>query len=313
MYPWDDAVFEMNHDLILIRYGELSLKSPYVRKQFESALVRNISQAFERRGVTCRLIKEWGRIYLFTTEINQGTSILQHIFGITSISPTVQTTAEIQQMSDSAVSVAKQTIRENDRFALRVTRTGTHPFTSQEIAIRLGDDIRKITKARVDLTHPTVEIGIDIRNKNTFLFTERIPCSGGLPLGTQGKVVVLVENPWSLLAGWYLMRRGCTLIMVIVDDTQQEKIFSFLKEWNAPSNLLNLSQSNHLNEDISKIVLDQGCDAVVSGLTFADSFVDVIEKSTCLKNKIPVPTLYPLLAMTKDFINQKCKEVGLLI
>ena len=177
MYPWDDAVFEMKYDLILIRYGELSLKSPYVRKQFESTLVRNITQAFERKGVLCRVTKEWGRIYLLTEEIAQGIKILQRIFGITSISPAVQTTAEIQQMTDSAVSVAKQTIQENDRFALRVTRTGTHPFTSQEIAIRLGDELRKITKARVDLTHPTVEIGIDIRNKNAFLFTERIPGS----------------------------------------------------------------------------------------------------------------------------------------
>ncbi|MCX6665102.1 MAG: THUMP domain-containing protein [Euryarchaeota archaeon] len=303
----------MKYDLILIRYGELSLKSPYVRKQFESTLIRNISQAFERRGLTCRIIKEWGRIYLFTDEIKQGTTILQHIFGITSISPSIQTTAEMQQISDSAVSVAKQTIRENDRFALRVTRTGNHPFTSQEVAIRVGDDIRKNTDAAVDLTHPTVEIGIDIRNKNAFLFTKRIPGSGGLPLGTQGKVIVLVENSWSLLAGWYLMRRGCTPIMAIIDDTQKEKIFSFLKEWNAPSNLLNLSQSNHLNEEISKNVLDQGCDAVVSGLTFADSSFDVIEKSTNLKNNIPVPTLYPLLAMTKDFINQKSQEVGLLV
>jgi adenylyl- and sulfurtransferase ThiI len=47
----------MNHDIILVRYGELSLKSSYVRKYFVSILVRNIKKSTYTRRHTAQYHK----------------------------------------------------------------------------------------------------------------------------------------------------------------------------------------------------------------------------------------------------------------
>ena len=77
----------MKYDLMLIRYGELSLKSTYVRKQFESTLVRNIKNAFKLNNLQCKITTERGRIYLHTNEISKGLNVLKRIFGMPKVKP----------------------------------------------------------------------------------------------------------------------------------------------------------------------------------------------------------------------------------
>jgi len=93
----------MNYDLILIRYGELSLKSSFVRKQFESILIRNIKYAFAFNNISCKIKTERGRIYLHTDEISKGLDVLKRIFGITSFSPAVKTSSKIDQISNYSI------------------------------------------------------------------------------------------------------------------------------------------------------------------------------------------------------------------
>ena len=219
----------MNYDIILVRYGELSLKSAYVRNYFESTLVRNIKKALAQENILYRITKERGRIYLSTTEISKSCLVLSRIFGIVSFSPAVQTTSKIEDISKVALQLTKNIITKEKSFAIRSTRVGTHTFSSQQVAIQVGNDIVKATQVKVDLTHPDVELFIEIRDKKSFLFTEKIKGVGGLPLGTQGKILVLVENPSSLLAAWYLMRRGCNVIIVNIKKSNDESIHSFFQ------------------------------------------------------------------------------------
>ena len=218
----------MNYDIILVRYGELSLKSTYVRKYFESTLVRNIKKALAQENIPHSITKERGRIYLSTTEIPKSCLVLSRIFGIVSFSPAVQTTSDIGDMSIVALQLIKNILTKEKSFAIRSTRVGTHTFSSQQVAIQIGNDIVKATHAKVDLTHPDVELFIEIRDKKSFLFTEKIKGVGGLPLGTQGKILALIENPFSLLAAWYLMRRGCNVLIANTKKTNDESLYSFL-------------------------------------------------------------------------------------
>ena len=210
----------MDYDLIFIRYGELSLKSRYVRNHFESTLVRNIKNAFRSNNLQCTIHKERGRIYLYIYKISEGIRPLQRIFGITSVSPAIETTADMNSISEHAINISKKMIDKEDSFALRVTRTGQHSFTSQDVAVKIGNDIVKATKANVNLTKPNFELFIEIRNDKAFLFLEKFQGTGGLPLGTQGKALALIDSPQSILASWYLMRRGCKTIFVNIKIRQ---------------------------------------------------------------------------------------------
>ena len=52
--------------MFLIRYGELALKSPKVRKRFEKQLLDNIHTHFAHHNTECMTSHDGGRIYLKT-------------------------------------------------------------------------------------------------------------------------------------------------------------------------------------------------------------------------------------------------------
>ena len=303
----------MNYDIILVRYGELSLKSTYVRKYFESTLVRNIKKALAQENIPHNITKERGRINLSTTEISKSCLVLSRIFGIVSFSPAIQTTSDMRDMPIVALQLIKNILTKEKSFAIRSTRVGTHTFSSQQVAIQIGNDIVKATHAKVDLTHPDVKLFIEIRDKKSFLFTEKIKGVGGLPLGTQGKILALVENPFSLLAAWYLMRRGCDIIIANTTKTNDDSLYSFLTNWYADAEIISIDQKikNFFNQ-LRTIASEKNCDALVTGYTFEESACSLAAIAQ-LKKQSVIPVLTPLIAMTHKELQQLCKIRGIPI
>jgi thiamine biosynthesis protein ThiI len=301
----------MNYDIILIRYGELSLKSSYVRKYFESILVRNIKKALTLENISHTIRNERGRIYLTTTEISKSITVLPRIFGIVSFSPAVQTTSTMDDMSRYALLLTKNLLTKEKSFAIRPTRVGTHQFTSQEVAVHIGSDIVNATQARVDLTHPKVELFIEIREKKSFLFTQKIPGVGGLPLGTQGKILALVEKPSSLLAAWYLMHRGCNVIIMTMNQSNEKAIQSFLNQWYADAEIINTNMTgDDFYRYLSTIASEKKCDALVTGHTLEEP-VHSLSEIMQLKKNSNLPILSPLIALTAEEIDQQGKKRGI--
>jgi len=303
----------MIYDVILVRYGELSLKSTYVRKYFESILVRNIKKALTLENISHSITKERGRIYLSTTEISKSIMVLSRIFGIVSFSPAVQTTSDMKDMSMLALQLAKNILTEEKSFAIRATRVGTHSFSSQQVAIKIGNDIVKATHAGVDLTNPDIELFIEIRDKKSFLFTEKISGVGGLPLGTQGRILALIENTASLLAAWYLMRRGCNVIIANMKMSNDESIHSFLNHWYADAEIISVDQkTKNFFDQLRILASEKNCDALVTGHTLEEptsSLAAIAE----LKKQSSTPVLTPLIAMTPEELQQQYRKRGIPI
>ena len=304
-----DVVFLMDYDVIIIRYGELALKSRYVRKQFESALVSNIHAVFQKHNVEYIVKKIWGRIYLYIYNIVEGVALLQKIFGITSVSPAKQTTADITTISHQAVNLAKDYIDKNTSFALRVTRTGNHSYTSQDIAIKIGDDIVKATNAHVNLTNPDFELFIEIRDKNAFLFLEKYPGTGGLPYGTQGNVCAFIDSPSALLASWYVMKRGCKVFFITTNQDLMIQTQSFLSSWDVHADIVTISQGTNCYKDLKDILIEKHCDAMVLGTSLNSH--GALDRIKIVKKAIDHPILCPLIAMDTEEIEQQGKHVGI--
>ncbi len=303
----------MKYDIILVRYGELSLKSTYVRKYFESMLIRNINKALTLENISHRIKREWGRIYLMTTDITKSLTILPRIFGIVSFSPAVQTFSTMDDMSIHALQITRNELTKERSFAIRPTRVGTHQFTSQEVAIHIGNDIVNATQARVDLTHPDVELFIEIRDKKSFLFTEKIQGAGGLPVGTQGNILALIENPSSILAAWYLMRRGCNVIIVNMKKSNEKAIRSFLTYWYADVEIIFYDPTaRDFAYQLSTLASQKNCDALVTGHTLEES-VSSLSALMQLKQTSNLPILSPLIALTREEIEQQCKIRGIIL
>ena len=210
----------MDYDLILIRYGELALKSDKVRRRFEKKLVKNIQASIEGE-----VKRDQGRIYIEPVNFDDAISRLDKIFGIVSYSPVKKTKTSKEDISNTLHEYTQNLIdegflNENMTFAIRCRRVGNHEFTSQEMAAYCGGVVIKTIPLKVNLTDPDFEIFIEVRDNITYIYHEKIDGPGGLPLGTQGKVVVLLSGGIdSPVAAYLMMKRGCEIIALHCDNT----------------------------------------------------------------------------------------------
>ena len=145
--------------VLLVRFGELALKSKYVRRQLRDRLVANVQDLFAAEGVECITEADEARVYVHTDDISRARGILGRVFGVVSVSPAAETHADTASIEEAVLSEASRVLSPGATFALRTRRVGTHPFTSQDLARELGDAVRRAhPDARVNLSRPD-EIG----------------------------------------------------------------------------------------------------------------------------------------------------------
>jgi thiamine biosynthesis protein ThiI len=302
----------VKYNLLIIRYGEIALKAKETRKRFENTLVINIKNALEFEQIQNKVTKDRGRIYVYSNQIDKCALTLQKIFGITSISPALQTNCDINSISDLSKSFSKEFITKQKSFALRVTRTGEHDYSSQEVAVKIGNDIVKMTGAKVNLNEPDFELFIEIRNKYAYIFTQKKRGTGGLPMDSQGKVLTLITNPKSILAAWYIMHRGCKTYFANVNRLYTKMLNSFITNWYTNSHIYNINENKkNYYKDIRRIAYEKNCDAIVTGHSLFNNNQNEFLEIKLLKKHIDLPILNPLIAMEMDKIKQKCKNIGI--
>jgi tRNA uracil 4-sulfurtransferase len=198
--------------LLLVRYGELALKSAPVRREFESTLRRNILDLFVREGLEGRLRADHGHLYLESSDSERAIRLVRRVFGVTSLSIVAEVPTDRPNITARLLELADPRLTKGARFAVRARRTGQHPFTSQELARDLGGDVLDRFPDRelhVDLEEPDVELFVEVRGPRTYLYFDRVPGPGGLPLGVAGRLVALVDGPRGALGAYLMMKRGC--------------------------------------------------------------------------------------------------------
>ncbi len=203
--------------VLLVRYGELALKSPPVRREFESSLRRNILDQFVREGITGRLRSDRGHLYVEVDAVGPALRVLRRVFGITSVSEVFEVASDRTAIRDRLLELADPRLPAGARFAVRARRTGQHAFTSQELARDLGGDVLERFADRrlsVDLDRPEVELFVEVRGPRTYLSFDRAAGPGGLPLGVAGRLVALVDGPRGALGAFLMMKRGCRVALV---------------------------------------------------------------------------------------------------
>ncbi len=208
-------------DQILVRYGELALKSPPVRREFERLLRRNILAQFVADGITGRLRSDRGHLYVECDDGPRAVRALRRVFGVTSVSRVTEVPTDRTVIRDRLLELAGPHLTVGVSFAVRARRTGQHPFTSQELARDLGGDVldRFPDRAlRVDLDRPDVELFVEVRGPQTYLYFDREEGPGGLPLGVAGHLVALVDGPRGALGAFLMMKRGCRVGLVSVPE-----------------------------------------------------------------------------------------------
>ncbi len=331
-----------DYDLIIVRYGELGIKSPRVRRRFEKKLVANIKAAF-----ACDIDVTQGRVFIEPQDYEEAMQWLPKIFGIVSFSPAVCTVTVMDQIASTLESYvdkmeAQGLISKETSFAIRARRVGKHDFTSQELGAFAGSVVYNKIGCPVDLTNPDVEIFIEVRDDDTFIFHEKIQGPGGLPVGTQGKLVTLLSGGIdSPVAAYLMMKRGCKIIAVHFDNepfTQPEaiekvqKIANKLREYSsgvklelkvvkygeyletcqekAPEKLTCILCKTGMYRTAELIAQQEGALAIVDGSSMGQVASQTLPNLLATRQSVVMPILSPLIGMDKVEIENMAKEIG---
>jgi thiamine biosynthesis protein ThiI len=201
--------------VLLVRFGEIALKSRYVRRQLRDRLVANIQDLFAAEGVECVTEADEARVYVHADDLARARSILTRVFGVVSVSPAAEGHGDLDSLKALALKEASSAgLGPGVTFAVRARRVGTHPFTSTDLAKEIGGAILDAYPGlKVNLGAPQVEIHVEVRQNRGFVFREFWAGPGGLPLGSQGRALALVDGPSGMVAAWMAMKRGCRVIV----------------------------------------------------------------------------------------------------
>jgi thiamine biosynthesis protein ThiI len=233
--------------VLLVRFGEIALKSRYVRRQLRDRLVANIQDLFAYEGVECVTEADEARVYVSVNDPNRARSILGRVFGVVSISPAAEGHGDLETMKRLAAEEARAAgLEAGTTFAVRPRRVGSHPFTSQDLGKEIGGAILDaFPGAKVNLSAPTVEIHVEVRENRGFVFHEFWQGPGGLPLGSQGRALAVVGDEAGLVAAWMAMKRGCRVVVAAPPGSREADA---LRPWEPGLKTLELVDPSHLDD-----------------------------------------------------------------
>jgi thiamine biosynthesis protein ThiI len=278
----------------LIRYGEIALKGDWVRRKFQDKLVANIQDYFFHERTQCIMRSERGRIFLDADDLVRASDILTRIFGITSFSR-VETSRS--RMEDIARLTAKQfrtKLGKGTSFAVRARRSGNHDYTSPELASHVGSALQDaFDDLRVDLSSPDVEVFIEVRDKEAFVFEGRTSGPGGMPLGTQGIVLALISSEEGVAGAWLMMKRGCK---VHVAHSDKPELVEPLEKWDVHLRAHSLDSE----PDLGPLVKETGSQGLA-----------VVWKDRSLAQSIrSKPVFYPTIGLSRAELDELLGKIG---
>ncbi len=214
---------------VMIRYGEIALKSGPVRDRFECRLVKNIKAGLKSARISHSAKRGFGRIFLETPDFESAKPVLSRVFGIVSFSPCIVCQAWVEEICRECASLAKREWwKEKDKFAVKTRRVGSHNFSSAGVNIAVGDILRKETGGKVDLENPERIMNVEIRQERAYLYTEKFEGPGGLPIGTQRKALCMISGKRDVIAAWLMCKRGSPVLPVYL-NLSAKKIGEFHK------------------------------------------------------------------------------------
>lgn len=265
---------------LLLRPGELFLKGGNYGF-FMQRLARNIELMVGKKP-SCQVR---GRLLFSFFSDHRA---LSRVFGLVSYSPAVRVEKTKEAIQKAALSLLQG---KQGPFRIITNRSDkTFSLKSPELNKMVGAFIEEHSPLRFARDAQLI-LEIEINRDGAYLFTETIPCGGGLPTGVEGKVLLVLEDESSILAGILMMKRGCGIIPV----GYQEKDLSLLLLFHPTPLSLSVIEKIQGMEEIAR---KHKAMALVVG-----QMLDTL-------HEVPVslPVLRPLIGYTSSQINVELEK-----
>lgn len=331
--------------VLVIRYGEIALKG-LNRPQFESRLIKNIRRKVFKLG-PCKVTCSQSRIYL-ESEIerypyDEAARLVAEVFGIVSVSVTQCVDSDYKSISEAAVELARNAYDKKGltTFKVETKRGNKHfPMQSPEVSMNIGGDILDaIPGITVDVQNPQFIVYIEIRERS-YVYLDKIPGQCGMPLGTNGKALLLISGGIdSPVAGWMMARRGVELEALhfatppYTGEAALEKVKSLCRHLceyidriqlhvvSITDPMVEFAQVCPEEETIlhmrrlmmmvsERICKERGLQSIVTGENIGQVASQTMEAIAVTDNATEMPVFRPLIGMDKNDIIAIARKIG---
>lgn len=328
----------------IVRLGEASLKGqnkPY----FERMTVERIKKLLKSLK-DVEVYRSEGLIFVKTpTSIREEKVVRQvrKVFGVTSISPAVEANSNLESIYEAAVKYMFKLIDEKNikTFKVEAKRADKNfPVKSPDLSMMLGGEILKACKVlKVDVHNPEVRLFINVRRDKTYIYCEKIAGFGGLPLGTNGKGMVLLSGGIdSPVAAFMMAKRGMVLEAVhfhsypYTSGRAQEKVEELAAKVAIYAGRFNLNIVNLLpiQEEIvhncakeettilvrrfmmriaERLAENNNCEMLITGESLGQVASQTAESLVVTDSVVNMPVMRPLIALDKTEIMDRAKQI----
>ncbi|MBQ1935462.1 MAG: tRNA 4-thiouridine(8) synthase ThiI [Clostridia bacterium] len=330
-------------ELFLVKYGEIILKG-LNRPVFESKLVQNIRQQLKGLGVF-DIHRCQAAIYIEPTEEVDMDAVedrLKKTFGIVSISRVKKAEKTMDAIFEAAVVQMDKVMREGLSFKVETKRSDKNfpmksPEISREIGGRIADHYPELI---VDVHNPDVELTVEVRETYAYVYTDKIAGAGGMPVGCNGKVSLMLSGGIdSPVAGYMMAKRGLALSAIhfysypYTSERAREKVLDLagilagycghIDVYIVPFTEIQLQIRDHCPEEYSTLIMrrimmriaekvarSHGADALITGESLGQVASQTLLALGVTNEAVSLPVFRPLIGMDKEEIITISRKIG---
>lgn len=332
-------------NIFIVRCGEVALKGmnkPY----FEKMLVNRIKKLLKKFD-NVEAYRHEGLIFVRADKRHDPEMIIGEIskvFGVASISPALECESELNSIGDAAVALMMDLIEKKGikTFKLDAKRADKNfPVKSPEIARIIGAKVLVGCKVlKVDVHNPDCVLFVDLRKDKSYVFEQKISGFGGLPLGTNGKGMVLLSGGIdSPVAAWMMAKRGMLIEAVhfhsypYTSQRAQEKVEDLARiiaqycgrfkmnvinllpiqeqiVENCPEEETTILVRRFMMRIAEKVAQKSDCTMLITGENLGQVASQTAEALVVTDATVKMPVMRPLIALDKVDIIQKAKDIG---
>ena len=331
-------------DTVLVRYGEISLKSQDIRSRMTNRLCSNINSVLKDRDIEGIVKNKWSRI--FVDDIKKPGKVVDAVAdvpGVVSASPCRVTDPDMESIRKSLRKLAEG--MDFSSFRVTARRAGekeAHPFTSQDIEREGGSAVMSSEEGlEVDLEDFDQEFFVECRKDRAFIFSEKVEGPGGLPVGSEGKVVALISGGHdSPVAAYSMMKRGCEIVPVYISmgeysgidhEIRAMETLKALKKFHPEGdwdmriveageyvgrmmdelrNTRMVSFRRFMFRVAEIIAQDEGCRGIVTGESLGQKSSQTLGNLKLTSKAVNMPVHRPLLTRDKSDIVETARSIG---
>jgi len=330
---------EKQKSAAVIHYHEIALKGKN-RAFFEKTLIANIERMMGKkirvRRISGRLLAEIAG----GLEQQKQKEIFSRVFGIKNFAFAKIAPAEISAISETAASFFKKPYPAS--FRIEASRAEKkYPFTSRDLMNEAGAFVQQKTGIKVDLKNPKRVIFIEVAENAAFIYDEKIPGPGGLPVGTAGRVAALISSGFdSPIAALKIMKRGAEPVLVHFHSYPQtsreslenvEKLAGILSQYSpqplklhlipfleiqkaivkrAPAAFLTILYRRWMFKIAEMIAEKINAKALVTGDSIGQVASQTLDNIMAVSEAVSLPILRPLAGQDKEEIIAEARRLG---